>query len=173
MQRDAEKPPPLRALIIERNSRLAEAAETAARLVGSISVECIEGVLPAAAVLTRYQATLIVAHLDFSDDACVNFVRFIRTPGITPVPNVVLLAMTTPLDQDEITRSIRLGVDHILVPPIPAVDLAERIRIVLQRRAEPIVTTTYIGPCRRRLPDATYSGPNRRILSSLRELAKA
>ncbi len=173
MQRDADKPPPLRALIIERNSRLAEAAETAARLVGAISVECIEGVLPAAAILTRYQATLIVAHLEFSDDACVKFVRFIRTPGVTPVPNVVLIAMTTPLDQDEITRSIRLGIDHIMVPPIPAIELAERIQIVLRRRAEPIVTATYIGPCRRRLPDATYSGPNRRTLPSLRELTNA
>ncbi len=173
MQREAKKPPPLRALIIERNSRLAEAAESAARQVGAISVECIEAIQPAAAILTRYHATLIVAHLDFTDAACVKFVRFLRTPWMTPVPNVVLIAMTNPMDLDEITRSIRLGVDHILVPPIPAVELAERIRTVLRRPAEPTVTTTYIGPCRRRLPDATYSGPNRRTLPSLRELTNA
>jgi len=173
MQREAKKPPPLRALIIERNWRLAETAESAARKVGAISVECIEGVRPAAAILTRYLATLIVARLDFADNACVKFVRFLRTPWMTPVPNVVLIAMSKPMDRVEITRCIRLGVDHILVPPIPAVELAERIRTVLQRRAEPTVTTTYIGPCRRRLPDATYSGPDRRTLLSLAELTTA
>lgn len=172
MERDTTAAP-RRALIIERNWRLAEIAESAARKVGAVAVECIETIKPAAAVLVRFQATVIVARLDFSDDACVRFVRFLRTPGVTPVPNVVLIAMTSPMDQVEITRAIRMGVDHILVPPLSVVDLAERIGAVLHRRAEPIVTTTYIGPCRRRLPDATYSGPNLRTLSSPRELTRA
>jgi two-component system, chemotaxis family, chemotaxis protein CheY len=95
----------------------------------------------------------------------LDFVRKLRNPASTPAAHIPVIMMSTERSLDVVTHAIKQGVDHYMVKPVSQKDLGISIRNMLQKPPRKIKTETYIGPCRRRLPQRVYGhyeGPDRR-----------
>ena len=95
----------------------------------------------------------------------LDFVRTLRNPETTPAANIPVIMLSTERSLDVITHAIKQGVDHYMVKPIAQNDLGTSIRNMLTKPPRKIKTDTYVGPCRRRLPQkiyGEYGGPDRR-----------
>ncbi|MDP6622961.1 MAG: response regulator [Alphaproteobacteria bacterium] len=92
-------------------------------------------------------------------------VRYLRDPQTTPAPHLPVIMTTDERKRTHITAAIKAGADHILVKPISPAELAATFRNLAARPPEKIEVRTYIGPCRRRLPEQLYdlyAGEDRR-----------
>jgi DNA-binding response OmpR family regulator len=58
--------------------------------------------------------------------------------------------------------AINAGVDEFLVKPVRAVDVANRVNAIIERRRPFVKSGGYFGPDRRRRDDPRYKGPMRR-----------
>jgi len=106
---------------------------------------------------------ILDSELDGSDG--LDFVRKLRHPETTPAPYIPVIMTSTERSLDVVTHAIKQGVDHYMVKPIAQKDLGISIKNMLTKPPLKIKTETYIGPCRRRLPQRVYGhyeGPNRR-----------
>jgi DNA-binding response OmpR family regulator len=65
-------------------------------------------------------------------------------------------------ERSRVIDAVNAGVDEFLVKPIRAVDVANRVNAVIERRRPFIDIPTYFGPDRRRRDDPRYKGPWRR-----------
>jgi two-component system, chemotaxis family, chemotaxis protein CheY len=95
----------------------------------------------------------------------LDFVRKLRNPESTPAPYIPVIMMSNERSLDVVTYAIKQGVDHYMVKPISQKDLGMSIKNMLKKPPRKIKTETYVGPCRRRLPQRVYGhydGPNRR-----------
>jgi two-component system, chemotaxis family, chemotaxis protein CheY len=95
----------------------------------------------------------------------LDFVRKLRDPASTPAPYIPVIMMSTERSLEVVTHAIKQGVDHYMVKPIVPKDLGASITNMLTKPPLRIKTETYVGPCRRRLPQRVYGrydGPDRR-----------
>jgi two-component system, chemotaxis family, chemotaxis protein CheY len=95
----------------------------------------------------------------------LDFVRKLRNPESTPAAHIPVIMMSTERSLEVVTHAIKQGVDHYMVKPVSQKDLGISIMNMLQKPPQKIKTETYIGPCRRRLPQRVYGhydGPDRR-----------
>ena len=95
----------------------------------------------------------------------LDFVRKLRDPKTTPAAHIPVIMLSTDRSLDVVTYAIKQGVDHYMVKPIAQKDLGVSIRNMLTKPPQKIKTDTYVGPCRRRLPQRVYGkydGPDRR-----------
>ena len=72
-----------------------------------------------------------------------------------------------------IRASIAAGVNEFVVLPISAVRLSRAIASAMNAKRQFIRTNRYFGPCRRRLNDTQYEGPDRRKAASAQDTARA
>lgn len=75
------------------------------------------------------------------------------------IPIVLLTADTS---KAAIEGALSIGVDSYVVKPVAAGTMARRLNQALSNPRPFIVSSTYVGPCRRRTANANYSGPRRR-----------
>ncbi len=95
----------------------------------------------------------------------IEFVRTLRNPEKTMARHIPVIMISTEGSVATVTHAIKQGVDHYMVKPISSKDLGTTIENLLAHPPEKIKTDTYIGPCRRRLPQRVYgpyNGPDRR-----------
>lgn len=90
------------------------------------------------------------------------FCRHIRSHPESPNPYLPLVMITAYSERSRVLEAINAGVDEFLVKPVRAVDVANRINAVIERRRPFIQTGGYFGPDRRRRQDPRYLGPWRR-----------
>ena len=76
--------------------------------------------------------------------------------------DVPIIMVTAYSERGRVIDAINAGVDEFLVKPIRAVDVANRVNAVVERRRPFIQTTSYFGPDRRRRDDPRHRGPWRR-----------
>lgn len=96
--------------------------------------------------------------------AGLDFARRIRKHEETPNRAVPMFMLTSRGSAADVELARRTGVDGYLRKPISSLALLQRVKTVLVNPQPFIVTTTYVGPCRRRRrPDLNYLGPLRRL----------
>jgi len=92
----------------------------------------------------------------------LDFCRHIRTHSDSPNVYLPLVMVTAYSERKRVIDAINAGVDEFLVKPVRAVDVANRINAVIERRRPFIQAGGYFGPERRRRDDPRYKGPWRR-----------
>lgn len=92
----------------------------------------------------------------------IDFCRHIRRSPVSPNPFLPLVMVTAYSERSRVIDAVNAGVDEFLVKPIRAVDVANRVNAVIERRRPFIDIPTYFGPDRRRRDDPRYKGPWRR-----------
>jgi len=97
---------------------------------------------------TRFDPDLIIIDQQLSPHIG-RFIDDVRHGRYGRNPFVSLIVTTTSTDNRDITRLIRQGADDVVVKPITARILGERIEYVAVHRRPFIVTSDYVGPDRR------------------------
>jgi two-component system chemotaxis response regulator CheY len=89
----------------------------------------------------------------------IDFCRHIRRSPTSPNPFLPLVMVTAYSERSRVIDAVNAGVDEFLVKPIRAVDVANRVNAVIERRRPFIDIPTYFGPDRRRRDDPRHKGP--------------
>jgi DNA-binding response OmpR family regulator len=92
----------------------------------------------------------------------LEFCRHIRTHSESPNIYLPIIMITAYSERRRVLDAINAGVDEFLVKPVRAIDVANRINAVIERRRPFIEAGAYFGPDRRRRDDPRYRGPMRR-----------
>jgi CheY-like chemotaxis protein len=92
----------------------------------------------------------------------VDFCRRIRRDPTSPNRYMPLVMITAYSERSRVLDAINAGVDEFLVKPVRAVDVANRVNAVIERRRPFVSGPDYFGPDRRRRDDPRYQGPLRR-----------
>jgi DNA-binding response OmpR family regulator len=94
----------------------------------------------------------------------LDFVRRVRLSTDLPNRAVSIFMLTTRGAQTDVEAARMAGVDGYLRKPISSLALQQRVRTVIANPQPFVVTSAYVGPCRRRArPDLNYLGPLRRL----------
>ena len=70
-----------------------------------------------------------------------------------------VIMVTACSERSRVIEAVKAGVDEFLVKPIRAVDVANRMNAVIERRRSFIDVPAYSGPDRRRRTDPCFKGP--------------
>lgn len=101
---------------------------------------------------------------EFTPNNGASFVKCLRHSSYSPNPFVPVIMLTGPTLMNNIRYARDAGVNEILIKPIVAQDLCERI-IEIVNHPRPYVTSQhYRGPCRRRKQVPLEGKPDRRKL---------
>jgi DNA-binding response OmpR family regulator len=92
----------------------------------------------------------------------IEFCRQIRRSSQSPNPFLPIIMVTAYSERGRVIDAVNAGVDEFLVKPIRAVDVANRMNAVIERRRSFIEVPGYFGPDRRRRSDPRFKGPWRR-----------
>ncbi len=105
-----------------------------------------------------------IAFVDFKLGALdgIEFCKRIRFDPESPNRFLPIIMITAYSERRRVIDAINAGVDEFLVKPVRAVDVANRVNAVIERRRPFVQTAGYFGPERRRRNDPRYKGPWRR-----------
>lgn len=92
----------------------------------------------------------------------IDFCKRIRNDPDSPNRYLPLVMITAYSERGRVLEAINAGVDEFLVKPVRAVDVANRVNAVIERRRPFVTAGAYFGPDRRRRDDPRYKGPLRR-----------
>jgi two-component system, chemotaxis family, chemotaxis protein CheY len=92
----------------------------------------------------------------------LEFCRRIRNGPDSPDVYLPIIMVTAYSERGRVLEAINAGVDEFLVKPIRAVDVANRVNAVIERRRPFVQAIGYFGPDRRRRNDPRHRGPWRR-----------
>jgi len=92
----------------------------------------------------------------------LDFMRLVRKGQDSPNPYVPAILITAYSERSRVEAARDAGINEVLVKPLTAKRLYERICSVINNPRPFIRTEGYIGPCRRRVQDPNYSGTERR-----------
>lgn len=107
---------------------------------------------------------LVDYHLSGSGGADgIEFCRHVRTSPDSPNQYLPIIMLTAYSERSRVLEAVDAGVDEFLVKPLRAIDLANRLNAVIDRRRPFVRTEDYFGPDRRRKIDVRYKGPRRRM----------
>ncbi len=91
---------------------------------------------------------LLVLAADF-DAGIFDFIREIRTQQVGENPFMLISMMVSPTQGQALSRAIEAGVDDIIIKPISAERVQERLRLVTFHRRPFIAVNGYVGPERK------------------------
>lgn len=115
------------------------------------------------ALLRANPHILLMEWLDRSGNG-LDFVRRIRTSEELPNRALSIFMLTSRGSQGDVEKARRSGADGYLRKPISALALQQRVKRVIVNPQPFVVTSSYVGPCRRRRrSDLNYLGPLRRL----------
>lgn len=92
----------------------------------------------------------------------IEFCKRIRNDPESPNRYLPLIMITAYSERGRVLEAINAGVDEFLVKPVRAVDVANRVNAVVERRRPFVQVSGYFGPDRRRRDDPRHKGPWRR-----------
>jgi CheY-like chemotaxis protein len=93
----------------------------------------------------------------------LEFCRRIRLGPESPNVYLPIVMVTAYSERSRVIDAINAGVDEFLVKPVRAVDVANRVNGVIERRRPFVKSGSYFGPDRRRRDDPRHTGPWRRF----------
>ena len=94
--------------------------------------------------------------------AAARFLRELRNPKKSPIPDVSVILLSKSGDQRLLREACEAGIENVVRKPISQNDFLRRISNTVASPRRIIWVDTYVGPDRRRVEDAYYNGPERR-----------
>jgi DNA-binding response OmpR family regulator len=99
--------------------------------------------------LAEAKPDLLFVDVDGAPDWAFDTIRGIRNSDVDVSPFVVIVALTTKPALDVVQAALAAGFDDIVVKPVTARALRERVVNQIENRKEFIATDDYVGPDRR------------------------
>ena len=111
---------------------------------------------------------LLVLAADF-DPAVFEFIREIRMQQAGENPFMLISMMVAPTQGSALDRAIEVGVDDIIIKPVSAERIQERLRLVTFHRRPFIAVDGYVGPERKTEDPRPYSVRRIPVINTLFE----
>lgn len=152
----------LRFLLVDDNHHMR--AIVAAILKG-VGVRHVREAMDGAEALQAMREGLIdIAIVDFKMSPLdgVQFTQLVRNSPDSVDPFLPIIMLTGFAERHRVFEARDAGVTEIVVKPVTARSLLDRINMVIFKPRAFIRSGEYFGPCRRRRDDPSYAGPFRR-----------
>ena len=152
----------LNLLVVDDNRYMRSLVRSVLRGLGARRIE--EGTDGADAYtrLATYAADVIICDGQMSPMDGLEFVRLVRTGSDSPNPFVPVILLTARMEAERVVEARDAGVTEFLVKPFSAHQLYARIRAIIEHPRPFVRVKSYVGPDRRRRPDADFKGSERR-----------
>ena len=106
---------------------------------------------------------IIFVDWDAGGMSALEFIREIRQNSTSIPRDTPIVLMSSTIDRDQLMTGRQAGMNEFLLKPVSAKNVLSRIEQIVLRPRRFIVSTKYVGPCRRRIEDTAYAGPLRRL----------
>ncbi len=113
-------------------------------------------------ILGRYTIDICLVDLFIDSMAAARFLRELRNPKKSPVPDVWVILLSKSGDQRLLREACEAGIENVVRKPISQNDFLRRISNTVASPRRIIWVDTYVGPDRRHVENAYYNGPERR-----------
>ncbi len=150
------------ALILDDNAHMRGLLRTILTSFGVRRVEEAGDMVEGLELLNKPGADMAFVDFRLAGHDGLEFCRMVRTSTDSPNIYLPLIMITAYSERSRVIDAINAGVDEFLVKPIRAIDVANRINSVVERRRPFVSCQSYFGPDRRRRADPHYMGPMRR-----------
>ncbi len=160
--RDMEE---LRILIVDDDASYRKLMLNMLQSIGVGNVPMAASALEARDYIQETNVDFVVADRTLEGAGGIALLKYLRDPKTTPAPHIPVIMSTDFGGAQHITAAVQAGADHVLAKPISPAELKMTIRNLKEKPPEKIECDTYVGPCRRRLPQkfyAPYKGEDRR-----------
>ena len=152
----------LRFLLVDDNHHMRVIVSTILKSVGARQVlEAMDGA-EALQILREQQVDIAIVDFKMSPLDGVQFTQLVRQSPDSADPFLPIIMLTGFAERHRVFEARDAGVTEIVVKPVTARSLLDRIDAVIFRPRPFIRTEDYFGPCRRRRDDPRYDGPRRR-----------
>lgn len=103
----------------------------------------------------RYEnPDLLLCDMGFSDGDVCDLIKRLRHNELGANPFMVIILFSATPTSDQIAKIVDCGVDDIIIKPIVATQVMQRVTALIRQRKPFVVTTDYVGPDRRKKPRA-------------------
>lgn len=157
----------LRFLLVDDNQHMRAIVAAILKGVGAKHIrEAMDG---AEALQAMRDGPVDIAIVDFKMTPLdgVQFTHLVRNSPDSVDPFLPIIMLTGFAERHRVFEARDAGVTEIVVKPVTARSLLDRINTVIFRPRAFIRSTDYFGPCRRRRDEADYGGPFRRRTDTL------
>jgi CheY-like chemotaxis protein len=159
----------LRFLVFEADLPHGELIKIALQQMGCWHVTLADDPDQAIAIMQESRIDAVLTGLYQGGTGGSDFVTWLRNPAAILAPGVSLrglpvLGMVENDNRLTLRMAVRLGVDLVAVKPLCAKILKSKITHMMSHPVEQVVSPAYAGPCRRRMPERHYRGPERRMI---------
>jgi CheY-like chemotaxis protein len=152
----------LRFLLVDDNHHMRAIVSTILKGVGVRHVhEAMDGA-EALQIVRDRQIDIAIVDFKMSPLDGVQFTQLVRQSPDSPDPFLPIIMLTGFAERHRVFEARDAGVTEIVVKPVTARSLLDRIDTVIFKPRPFIRTEDYFGPCRRRRDDPSYTGPKRR-----------
>jgi two-component system chemotaxis response regulator CheY len=113
-------------------------------------------------IMADNQPDIILLDWEMAPANGIELAKRVRKATDSPNRFIPMIMITGHSEKLRITEARDAGINEILIKPISATQLYQRIKSVIDRPRQFVESKDYFGPDRRRRRDPSYSGPERR-----------
>jgi len=154
---DAHDLEELRILVVDDDMSYRKLMSSMLQSIGVGNVPTAASALEARDHIQETSIDFVLADRTLEGAGGVALLKYLRDPKTTPSPHIRVIMSTDFGGAQHITAAVQAGADHVLAKPISPAELKMTIRSLREKPPEKIECDSYVGPCRRRLPQKFYS----------------
>lgn len=152
----------LRFLLVDDNQHIRSIVSAILKGVGVRHIrEAMDGA-EALQILRDWQTDIAIVDFKMSPLDGVQFTQLVRNSPDSVDPYLPIIMLTGFAERHRVFEARDAGVTEVVVKPVTARSLLDRINTVIFHPRPFIRSPDYFGPCRRRRVDPQYQGPFRR-----------
>jgi CheY-like chemotaxis protein len=152
----------LRFLVIDDNAHMRRILRTLLHGFGARDVYEAEDGATGLEAFTHYMPDIVLVDWAMPIFDGLELAQMIRQPGVNANPYAPIIMLTGHSEKKRVMAARDAGITEIMVKPISAKALYQRILNVVANPRAFIRTKSYFGPDRRRSVSSNYVGPERR-----------
>lgn len=152
----------LRFLLVDDNQHIRSIVSTILKGVGVRHIrEAMDGA-EGLQILRDWRTDIAIVDFKMSPLDGVQFTQLVRNAPDSVDPFLPIIMLTGFAERNRVFEARDAGVTEIVVKPVTARSLLDRINTVIFHPRPFIRSPDYFGPCRRRRNDPSHKGPFRR-----------
>lgn len=164
MVRHTETPfPNLTALVVDDNAFVCKMMSEVLKSLGAKEVRTADGSTKAFEILRSWLPKVILVDYNMKPKSGIEVAKTIRNQQDDQVRRIPLLMISGEVNKSLIVEARDAGIEGFVAKPVTTKALADRLYDAIHSQRRFIISSTYVGPDRRRREKANYQGPWRRL----------
>jgi CheY-like chemotaxis protein len=152
----------LSVLVVDDNQHMLTILKTILHGFGIKTIYETQNATDAFVELRNVPIDIVIVDYNMSPLDGADFTRLVRRGEDSPHPYVPIIMLTAHTERHRVVTARDAGVSEFLRKPVTPKDLYLRLVSVIETPRPFVRSPNYVGPCRRRRDDPSYSGPERR-----------